>query len=246
MRYARPTHAGGRRRRPVRRLAAVGLATFALVAAGCASAAPKPSGPASNGVASKSPAQILAAAQKATISARTVRIVGSGTFNGNAIELDIVAGHGAGGGTVSEGGATLDTVLAAKEIYLKATEASWMTLTHQQAIAKLLANRWVDAPSTTASFSTITNIFDLRQLVSNLHGSGAVTKGKVTNLHGRPVVALVDSAGSILYVATTGKPYIEAIKAGKKSTGAVDFEQYNTATPPAAPSKSTPITRVAG
>ena len=242
MRLTAPARSGGRRPRRVgpaqHALAAIGVVSLVLATGACGG------GSSHHGVASKSPTQILHTAETATKAATSVRVAGSVSLNGGRVTLDIVATHHGGGGSVSEGGATIHTIVTGTTVYLMADRASWQALTHSAAAARELAGRWVESPAANSSFGSLTKLFDLTDLISSLRSTGTLTKGKVTTFGGRRVVPVTASKGGTLYVDATGTPYIRAIE--KSGTGEVRFEQYNTAKAPPAPRRATPLSHISG
>jgi hypothetical protein len=91
----------------------------------------------SNREGAKRAAQILIDAKAATASASSVRVQGQMTSSGALTTLDLVDGHGRGGGTLGESGASIHFVLAASKVYIRANASSWKTLLSNSAEANL-------------------------------------------------------------------------------------------------------------
>jgi hypothetical protein len=189
----------------------------AIVAAGAATAA---AGTApSNGVASKSPSAIVAAARSAIDGVSTVHVDGSGVSNGESLGLDLwlVAGKG-GRGSVSEGGLGFQLVVIGKTLYFNASTAFWKKFANSAAAA-LFAGKWLKAAASGqyASLASFTNIRSLfTQLLSP---KGTLSKGALSTVLGQQVVPVTDRTdGGTLYVATTGPAYpVEVVgPAGKR------------------------------
>jgi hypothetical protein len=167
-----------------------------------------------------------------------VHIAGSGKSGGTALSLDVVDGHGKGGGSISVNGETFETVLDGTTIYLRADAASWTKLSSgNAALANLLAGKWLKTTTSNQDFSDFQGLLDISQFVSNLSPSGTVTKGAVTTIGGVSVIPLKDtgSDGGMLYVASTGTPFIVSISGGGGDQGTLTFDHYNSATLPAVP-----------
>jgi hypothetical protein len=183
----------------------VALATVALVtvwAGGLAARA------ATNGIASQSPAAIVAAATSAIDGVSAVHVAGSAVDNGTSLSLDLnlVAGTG-GEGTVTLGGLSFQFVVIGGEGYFKASAAFWKRYANA-AIAQLVENRWFKAP-TDGDFASFTDFSNINELFGGLLGShGKLAKGPLTTVRAQPVIPLVSEGnGGVLYVAATGKPY---------------------------------------
>jgi hypothetical protein len=202
-------------------------AVFSLLAA-AGIAACGSGGPASNGVASKSPAAIVTAASTAVDGLKSVRIAGSLVSGTTPItlNLDLVAGKGASG-SMSENGLSFQIIAIGNAVYISGSQAFW-THTGGAAMAALFKGKWLQttASGNFSSLSTLTNVHDLFPKL--LGSSTAVVKGATSTVRGQKVVAITDAAkSSTLYVATTGPPYpIEVVGAGKQ-VGTIVFEDFN-------------------
>jgi hypothetical protein len=215
-------------------LALVALALLAI--AGCGS-----SSSAGNGVASKTPAEILAATKAAADSASSVHVAGALGSGGSPITLDLglVAGHG-GRGRISEGGLAFELIVVAGTVYIKGSP-SFYSHYGGAAAAQLFRGRWLKAPATTgelaslASLASLTNLGHL--LDQTLSGHGTLARGATTTVSGQPVIELRDTAkdGS-LYVATTGQPFPIAIVKRGAEAGRVAFTNWNEPVALSAPS----------
>lgn len=223
-------------------LAVAGIAACTSLVAACGSTAPS-----SNGVATKSAAQIVSATETAGNRATSVRVVGFGTFQGQSVRVDIVAGRGIAGGSATTHGATFRIVVTTKTIYLEAGRASWLVLTHSDTIADLLAGRWLATPTSTSQFRDFHDVFGgFGQIIRALAGNGPFTKGEAARLDRRPVVAVTNAKRVTLYVATTGTPYLESVHALGPPQGTIRFEDYGTARLPAIPRHAVPLGSLEG
>ena len=230
------------------------LAAIAAVAlAGCGSSSKSSSGSSgapSNGVAAKSPDQIIAAARSAADAAKSVHVSGSVASGGQTIALDLSLSAGTGGsGTFSENGLSVQLIALQNTIYLKGTPAFWQKF-GGAAASKLLAGRWLKAPATSGSFAGIAQLADFHKLVdSTISTHGAVTKGSTTTIAGQPAIGVVDTTDKgILYVATTGTPYpLQIAKAGSSTnSGKLTFDQWNAPVTVTAPTDVVDLSQLKG
>ncbi len=204
------------------------------VLAGCGSS----SSGNSNGVASKSADEIVAAAKTATANAKSVHVAGSTVTSGTPVTLDLHLSATTGAtGTFSQSGLSVQLIAVNNSIYLKGTPAFWRKF-GGAAAAQLLAGKWLKAPASNSSFSGIAQLADFHALISQaLSQHGTLAKGGTSTVNGQPVVAVKDTTqGGTLYVATTGQPYpVELAKTSGSDAGKLTFDQWNapvTATPP--------------
>lgn len=181
-----------------------------------------------NGVASKSPDQILNAASNAMIGAKSFRASVSGKIGGSTLDgqLDLVANKGASG-TFTAGHGVLDLVVTGGTIYMRGNSAIWDLLTHNTAAGQLLGGRWVKASASDTSLSGVTDLAQLN-FTNFTHAirqdDGTVTKGSTSTVNGQKVIALHSSKGGTIYVATTGKPYLVSSVGGTIGSGT--FSDY--------------------
>jgi len=214
-------------------LAAV-AATLTIALAGCGS-----SSRSGNGVAAKSPPEILAAAQTAVAGAATVHVSGSILSQGKPISLDmeLVAGKG-GKGQISVEGLRVDLIAVEKAVYVNGSRSLYARLAGPAA-ASVLQGRWLKVPSSSPSFGSLAAVTNLTGLVdTTLAEHGTLTRAPGRVIGGKPTVGVTDpSRRGTLYVAATGEPYpLEIAKSG--SGGRIVFDRWNqpvTLTPPPDP-----------
>jgi hypothetical protein len=207
------------------------LLLVAAMLAGCGTSS------SSNGIASKTPTEIAAAAKVAATGASTVHVSGSIVSSNSPIALDmeLVAGKG-GRGQISENGLSFDVIQVAGTTYISGSPAFYSHF-GGSAAAALLQGKWLKAPARSGSFSTLGSLTNLSQLLGTvLAEPGTLTKGTTSTVDGQPVLAITDvSHGRTLYVATTGKPYpIEITKSGSTG-GKISFTDWNASVVLAAP-----------
>ncbi len=181
--------------------------------------------------------QVLAKAQAALASAKTVHLVlKAGDSNGtSSFDLRMAQGPNASG-TLSLSGQEVKLVRIAGDAWVTGSPQFISGLTKGSAPA----GKWVKVPVSTPGFSSLLDIADLTKLSQLLKPKGAVSIGTPKVVDGKQTVALVDagSKGSTLYVSAEGTPYPLLIepkdtKAGESAT----FTEYDapvTFTPPPA------------
>ena len=136
-------------------------------------------------------------------------------------------------------------MLARSNVYIRADQASWQTLTTDSALASLLANKWLQTTTANSDFADIANLLDLSKLTASLRPKGTLTKGSITMFHGKSAIPLDDSGnGGTLYVANEGTPYILGLKGGGSSSGTLTFAQYNSGSIPSVPSGAVSLSQL--
>jgi len=205
-------------------------------------------GSSGNGIASKTPTEILALSKQAADSAKSVHVAGSIVSKGSPLTLDLflLAGKGARG-RLSEGGSSFELIESGRTVYLRGS-ASFYRRIGGAAAAQLLNGKWLKAPASTPNFASLGSLTDLRQLIdSTLADHGTLAKGATTSVGGQRVVSLNDtSKGGTLYVAATGKPYpVQIAKPGAEG-GRVTFDRWNAPVSLTPPKGAIDITQLEG
>jgi hypothetical protein len=211
-----------------------------LVAAGCGSSSGGSSTTSSsNGVAAKSPDQILQAAVNAAESAKSMHVSGTVQQGGKlGLDLDLVTGKGAAG-TISQGPEKFKLVVTGGNFYFQGNRAFWLKVGHSEAAVKLFLGKWIKEPSAAGQFASVSHLTSIKSLMNGvLKQHGSLTKGSTTTVAGQSAVAVHDAKNGTLYVATTGKPYPLKVTGSKASSGAITFDQYNHTFTIAAPKQS--------
>jgi hypothetical protein len=215
------------------------LLTAAL--AGCGS-----SSPSGNGVANKSPTEILAATEVAADSASSVHVAGSIVSGGSPISLDMSLATGKGGrGQLSENGLAFELIQTGGTVYIKGSAAFYKHI-GGTAAAQLLQGKWLKAPASSADFASLTQLTNLRQLVGQtLANHGSLSKGATTSVNGQKVIGVTDTTkGGTLYIATTGKPYPIEITKGGSGGGKITFDRWNEPVTVTAPANAIDVTQL--
>jgi hypothetical protein len=232
------------------RRAALALAVL-LAVAGCSAVESvtgddKTSGsptPAPNGIADKAPADVLAAARAALTKAKSVRVKGNGTADGQVYALDMrIQGTKGGRGTITYHHNPVEILRVGSTAYLKGGAAFWTDLTGDRAAAELLKGKYLKAPANDPDLAELLAFTNVQKLSTQLvTASGVVTKADRRQVRG------VDTAGvtyrtpdgtNTLYVATVGPAYPMYLSATGNTadvTSALDFLEYDRSFEVAAP-----------
>jgi len=205
------------------------LACVVALAAGLAGCGE--SSPADNGLATNTPAQIVAAAMTAAEHAATVHVSGSIVGRETPISLDMeLVGHKGGAGHVALAGLSAELVDVDSALYIKGNSALYRRLAGPTA-ARLLQGRWLKGRASSRALEPLAALTNLQQLVSlALGGHGPLTRAPAARIDGRDAVGVTDLAhGGTLYVAATGAAYpLELIERGARS-GKLVFDRWNQA-----------------
>jgi hypothetical protein len=225
------------------RILAIGLLVFAAVVSGGCGGGSSSSG---NGVASKTPTEIVAATKAAADSASSVHVSGS-IVSGNTpitLDMDLVQGKG-GRGQLSEGGLSFELIETEGTVYIKGSPAFYSHF-GGHAAAQLFQGKWLKASAGDANFTSLTSLTELRKLLdSALTSHGKLVKGLPTTAEGQPAIGVTDtSKGGTLYVATTGQPYPIEISKGGAEGGKVVFSRWNAPVSLTAPANAVDISQL--
>jgi hypothetical protein len=217
------------RRQPL--AAVLSLLALAALIAGCGSSS------SGNGVAAKSPPQILDAAKAAAAKATSVHIAGTISSSGKPVSLDmeLLAGKG-GKGKISQEGFTIRLIQVHGAVYINGS-AAFYNHVGGAAAAQLLQGKWLKAPANSGELASLAELTDLSKLIGTaLSDHGKLSKGSSTTIEGQKAIGLDDTTkGGTLYVATTGAPFpLEITKTGKES-GKVVLDRWNKAVTLSAP-----------
>jgi len=182
-----------------------------------------------NGVAAKSPAEILAGAKVLADAAKSVHVAGTihSASSPIALDLSLLAGKG-GRGVLSESGLSFELIQIHGTVFIKGSPAFFTHIAGPSA-AQLLQGRWLKASAASGGLAALASLTDLGGLVNTaLAAHGPLTKGAITTVDGQKAIAVMDpSTGGSLYVATTGPPYPIKITMGGAGAGSITFEQWN-------------------
>jgi hypothetical protein len=211
----------------MRRTLLVGLGVLALgcAAAGCG-------GSSSNGVASKSPSQILQTAVAAMKSAKSVHMAGTIIQSAKTITVDMtIYANSDVDGTFDESGSTVSIVKIGPTDYIKTTSGFYQAQGASAQVAGLMGGKWLKIPDSTAGLGSSFSLVGLASSITNSHDK--VSAGKTSTVNGQAVVSVIAANNGTLYVATTGTAY--PVEVTKGSSGTITFTQWDQAKTPTAP-----------
>jgi len=219
---------------------AIGTVLLAGLLAGCGSSS------SGNGIAAKSPTDIVAAAKVAADAASSVHVSGSIVSGGSPITLDLnlLAGKG-GRGRLTENGLGFELIETGGTVYIKGSAAFYRHI-GGTAAAQLLQGKWLKAPTTSKEFASISSLTNLRALIdTTLANHGTLAKGGTTTINGQKVLGVTDTGkGGTLYVAETGKPYPAEITKSGAGGGTIAFDRWNESVSLAAPANAIDIAQL--
>ena len=136
---------------------------------------------------SKPADQIAADAEKAMLGAKNFHVRGYIDQATGPVSLNVTTSPNGGGGSIQLPGATLQVVVAAQKVYVKADEKSWLKLTGSKTTADLLSNRWAEAPDTNPNFANLAGITNSKILFGPTHlRAGQVVQAPGGNQLGWP------------------------------------------------------------
>lgn len=223
---------------PAGLLAAVAIA--ATVLSGCGSSSSK-----GNGVAAKTPTQIVAGAKILADAAKSVAVSGTVRTASSPITVDLLLLAGKGGrGLISENGLSFQLIQIHGTVYIKGSAGFYRQIAGPAA-AQLLQGRWLKAPASSGNLAPLASLTDLSKLLDTaLAAHGPLTKGHVTTVNGQKVIGVTDtSTGGTLYVASTGPPYPVQITTGGGG-GGINFTGWNQPVSVFAPANAIDVTRL--
>ncbi len=204
------------------------LLTLALVS-GCGSQ--------SNGVSSKTPGAIVAAATAAAAEASSVRVQTSAATGSLSSILDMRYATDGAQGHLSLLGLSLGMVRIGDTLYVSGNGRFYRQLGRSLAgatgagVAKLPAGTWLKAPANSGPLAQLGAIAEKDTELPLILGRGTpVTKGSKTSVAGRQAIELREAAKlytGALYVATTGKPYPILQRKTGREHGQTTFTGWN-------------------
>lgn len=201
------------------------LAAAAVLVAGCGSS----SSSSENGLASKSPEEILTASKTAAHEASTVHVKGSIANEGKSIALDVSLEKGKGAtGSITLEGSRIEIVDLENYVYIKGSPAFY-TKVAGPAAAQLLSGKWLKTSASAGSFSSFSQLTDLNKLVdSALESHGKLKNSGTSTVQGKKAVGVTDTEkNGTLYVSLEGKAFPLEISKGGSGGGSISFEDWN-------------------
>jgi hypothetical protein len=211
--------------------ALLGLGLLGGLLGGCGSSS------SGNGVASKTPNEIVTLSKAAADRARSAHVSGSIVSGGSPITLNLDLATGGGRGQLALNGLGFELIQTGGTVYIKGSPAFYRRI-GGAAAAQLLQGKWLKAPATTPEFASISSLTDLHTLLNAaLSSHGTLVKTGTATINGQHVVGVSDQTrGGTLYVAASGQPYPSEIVKSGAGGGTVSFDRWNetvSITPPA-------------
>jgi hypothetical protein len=202
---------------------ATAAATIAVMAAGCGSSS------SSGSVASKTPSQIVAAAESAIKGATSYEVRSSGTPSTGVTSFDLKVVGADISGTYTLNGSTVDLLEVASTIYIEAPASFYTAEGASAAGAALLGGAWVKIPASSSyasDFSSLSNITDLPSKLSTT--TDTFTSDGTGTVDGQSVVFLKDTTnGNVVAIATSGPAYPLQVKETGSTAGTYDLSNWN-------------------
>jgi hypothetical protein len=188
---------------------------------------------------SKPAAQIFADSEKAMLGAPNFHVRGFINQGGQGVSLNLTVSPSGGGGSIGEPGVTMEVVVAAHDVYVKADEKSWLKLTGSEPTAELVANRWIEAPVSNQDFSPFARLAHTKTFMTQLTSGTGHFLSKLpvaADWGGHKAIILTDTGGDRLYVVDGTTPYMLHIQGGSGgSSSYVTFSDFGTAPLPTIP-----------
>jgi hypothetical protein len=217
--------------------------TVALAAAlaGCG-------GSSGNGIASKSPAEILAASRAAAEGATSVHVVSRASQGRLSLTSDLELAGDRGRARVSFLGRTREVIRIGDTLYLKGYSAVYKRL-GRSTDPHVPRGAWVKAPANSGRLVSLAALTNLRTELGLLLGSTVpLTKGATTAVNGQHAIELKEKTAKgftgFLYIATTGTSYpIELVKHGAE-TGQITFSGWNEPVSLTAPANAVALSKL--
>jgi uncharacterized protein YcfL len=207
------------------------LPLLALLAATLLVLALTACGSSENGVASKSAADVLAAARAAANSASSVQVISKASIARAKSTLNASYARSQARVQSSLFNINYEVIRDGNTLYVKGNKVFDKRLEERLGV-KIPPNTWLKGSTKTGHLAQIGPETEAAQeLPIILAGSGQLTKEQTTKIDGQPAIALRQArklSTATLYVATTGKPYpLRLSKTGTES-GQTTFTNWNT------------------
>jgi hypothetical protein len=222
---------------------AIALGIALTLLGGCGS-----SSSSGNGLASKSPAEIVAAAKRAAVGAASVHIAGSIVNEGKPISLDMqILAHKGGKGQITLEGFPIRLIQVGGAVYINASNAFYKRVAGSAA-AQLLQGKWLKASVSSSSFASLASLTNIGKLIESTLGShGKLAAGGTRTIGGQKAVGVTDTTrGGTLYVAASGPAYPLEIVKGGADGGKITFDRWNRSVTLSAPAGAININQLQG
>ncbi|MEV0898823.1 hypothetical protein [Actinoplanes sp. NPDC049802] len=159
--------------------------------------------------------------------AGSYHVKGGATQDGTEMAMDFRISGADFSGKLSMGAdADVDLLVVGGKQYMRPSEGFWSMLgmgETAKTVSATLGTKWLEVSAADQSMSSIFSIVKIDELLSV---TGKAAKGESTEVDGKPVVTLTDSADaeSKLFVATTGEPY--PVRLGAATGEGVSFSEF--------------------
>jgi len=190
------------------------------------------------------PKQAVANAIKATETATSVQFNGGVVQGTQKITLAVAASNsGVGQGTIAIGQGVATVRSVGGTIYFMGTNQFWSQQGGQSA-AQLFAGKWVSTAASSKSGQSLGQFLNSTSFMKSLFGTNLKNSvfsfAGTSQINGQPatVVSGRDKTGKAngkIYISSSGSRYILRITFTGKTTGALNFSNYNAPVTPVAP-----------
>ena len=199
-------------------------------------------GSSDNGVAAKTPAEILAASKTAATKATAVHITSAGAIKKSTFASNLYLATNGGEGHVKLLGLSFDVVRTGDTIYVKGNPIFNAQLGAATGL-RIPPNTWLKGSTQNGPLTQLAQSIELRSTVAGYltvlnPATSPLSKGANTKIHGQPTVEVKRVAKlytGAYYIATTGQPYpLQILRHGRETgqTTFTDWNQPHTITPP--------------
>jgi hypothetical protein len=187
--------------------------------------------------------QIAARAVAATQAARSMRMAGQVTSEGERASVDLaVDNKGACTGKLGFGGGSAELRQVSTVLYMKGNEKFWRASlsessspgTDGEGVVELVKDRWIKMPA--GSAKAMGGVCDLKAMLAERDKDTSerqgMTKGPDAEVNSVPTTTLVKKQHGgetiTMYVAKKGEPYlIRVVRVGGDGPGTMTFSDYN-------------------
>lgn len=187
-----------------------------------------------NGLETKTAADVLQEAAGALGAAKSVHLVGTGP----STNMDARIQGSSATGTFGQGGAQIGFTIVGNATYIKTGQAGLKALGAPEAVQRQYAGQWLKvSPRDVMGFS----LADLASQLTTYQGP-LEPKVRQATLNGTKVVVVSWQNGGKLYVANTGPAYPLRGEFTGQDAGVMDFTEYGTLVGITAPASAIDLT----
>lgn len=180
-----------------------------------------------NGIADKTPDEILTAAKAAATAASSVKVTTEASKDSTAPSVNLTLSQDGSQGTIgtpSQG--EVELISTGGNIYIKATDELFKQLGGAEA-AKLFKGKWLAIPAKDPQAQSFAPFANKNPFLEGLlTPSGKMTKEAPKDVNGTPAVGLATSNGT-LWVATVGEAYPLQVAQADDSGAVVSLSDWD-------------------